>query len=103
MRTDAELVLSELRCSVERLQTLVEAMLERAELDKMAEAREVADSLAAEVKERKRREEEMKDLVRCEDHIHYLQVTGRVLCGDDVHYLQVKRMCFMGTTSTTSR
>ncbi|XP_030209480.1 uncharacterized protein trim25l [Gadus morhua] len=73
VRTDAELVLSELRCSVERLQTLVEAMLERAELDKMAEAREVADSLAAEVKERKRREEEMKDLVRCEDHIHYLQ------------------------------
>ncbi|CAL8390474.1 unnamed protein product [Boreogadus saida] len=73
VRTDAELVLSELRCSVERLQTLVEAMLERAELDKMAEAREVADSLAAEVNERKRREEEMKDLVRCEDHIHYLQ------------------------------
>lgn len=41
----------------------------------MAQAQEVTESLEAEIRELKKREVEMKDLVRCEDHIYYLQVS----------------------------
>lgn len=74
MRGDTEQALSELQHSVERLQELLEEALDQAVLEKMGQAEEVAESLEAEVKELKRRDTEMKDLVRCEDNIHYLQV-----------------------------
>lgn len=67
-------VLSELQRSVERLQELLEEVLDQASLEKMGQAQEVIDSLEAEIKELKKRETEMKDLVRCEDNIHYLEV-----------------------------
>lgn len=71
---DTELVLSELQRSVERLQELLEEVLDQASLEKMGQAQEVADSLEVEIKELKKRDTKMKDLARCEDHIHYLQV-----------------------------
>lgn len=71
---DTEQVLSELQRSVERLQELLEEALDQAVQEKMGQAEEVANSLEAEIKELRRRDTEMKDLVRCEDHIHYLQV-----------------------------
>ncbi|XP_051798318.1 E3 ubiquitin/ISG15 ligase TRIM25 [Acanthochromis polyacanthus] len=70
---DSEQVLSELRRSVERLQELLEEVLDQGSLEKLGQAQEVADNLEAEIKELKRRDTEMKDLVRCEDHIYYLQ------------------------------
>ncbi|CAK6971055.1 tripartite motif-containing protein 16 [Scomber scombrus] len=70
---DTEKVLAELQRSVERLQELLEEVLDEVGLEKMGQAQEVVGSLEAEIKELKRRETEMKDLVRCEDHIHYLQ------------------------------
>nr|XP_046237976.1 E3 ubiquitin/ISG15 ligase TRIM25 [Scatophagus argus] len=70
---DTEQALSELQRSVERLQELLEEVLDQAGQEKMGQAQEVADSLEAEIKELKKRDTEMKDLVRCEDHIHYLQ------------------------------
>lgn len=74
MHDDTEQVLSELQRSVERLQELLEEVLDQASQEKMGQAQEVADSLEAEIKELKRRDTQMKDLARCEDHIHYLQV-----------------------------
>ncbi|XP_031708016.1 E3 ubiquitin/ISG15 ligase TRIM25 [Anarrhichthys ocellatus] len=70
---DTEQVLAELQRSVERLQELLEEVLDQAGLEKMGQAQDVVDSLEAEVKELRRRETEMRDLVRCEDHIHYLE------------------------------
>ncbi|XP_062301473.1 tripartite motif-containing protein 16 [Scomber scombrus] len=70
---DTEKVLAELQRSVERLQELLEEVLDEVGLEKMGQAQEVVGSLEAEIKELKRRDTEMKDLVRCEDHIHYLQ------------------------------
>ena len=67
-------MLAELQRSVERLQELLEEVMDEVGLEKMGQAQEVVDSLEAEIKELKRRDTEMKDLVRCEDHIHYLQV-----------------------------
>ncbi|XP_034462433.1 tripartite motif-containing protein 16 isoform X2 [Hippoglossus hippoglossus] len=71
---DTEQVLSELLRSMERLQELLDEVLDQASVEKMGQAQEVADSLEAEIKERKKRDTDMKDLGRCEDHIHYLQV-----------------------------
>ncbi|KAM6945755.1 E3 ubiquitin/ISG15 ligase TRIM25 [Aplochiton taeniatus] len=70
---DTEQVLSELQRSVERLQELVEELMEQAGREKMAAAQEVVEQLEEEIAERMRRETEMKELVRCEDNIHYLQ------------------------------
>ncbi|XP_019111089.2 tripartite motif-containing protein 16 [Larimichthys crocea] len=70
---DSEQALSELLRSVERLQELLEDVLDQAGLEKMNQAQEVTDSLEAEIKELKKRDTEMKDLARCEDHIYYLQ------------------------------
>ncbi|KAM9328200.1 E3 ubiquitin/ISG15 ligase TRIM25 [Pholidichthys leucotaenia] len=70
---DAEHTLSELLHSVERLQQLLEEMLDQANLEKMGQAQEVVENLEAEIKVLKKRDTEMKDLTSCEDHIHYLQ------------------------------
>ncbi|KAM9820893.1 E3 ubiquitin/ISG15 ligase TRIM25 [Neosynchiropus ocellatus] len=84
--TDMEQVLVELQRSVERLEELLEEVLDQANQDKMNQAQEVTDSLEAEIKELKKRGEEMKDLSSCEDHIHYLQryesMCGPLECGD---------------------
>ncbi|XP_029924356.1 E3 ubiquitin-protein ligase TRIM47 [Myripristis murdjan] len=77
---DTEQVLLELQRSVERLQELLEELLDQAGQEKMTHAQEVTDSLEAEIKELRRRDTEMKDLARCEDHIHYLQ-TCESMCG----------------------
>lgn len=69
----------ELQRSVERLQELLEEMLDQAGMEKMGQAQEVVDNLEAEIKELKKRETEMRDLVHCEDHIHYLEVGGTKL------------------------
>lgn len=66
--------LLELQRSMERLQELLEEVLDQASLEKMGQAQEIVNSLEAEIKVLKKRDTEMKDLVRCEDHIYYLQV-----------------------------
>ncbi|KAK5936167.1 hypothetical protein CgunFtcFv8_027717, partial [Champsocephalus gunnari] len=76
---DTEQVLSELQRSVERLQELLEEVLDQASTQKMGHAQEVTDSLEAEVTELRKRDQEMKDLLRCEDHIYYLE-TCESLC-----------------------
>lgn len=74
---DAEDMLAELLRSVERLQELLEEALDQANQEKMGQAQDVLDSLEAEIKVLKKRDTEMKDLVRCQDNIHYLQVGWR--------------------------
>ncbi|KAF3857103.1 hypothetical protein F7725_008962, partial [Dissostichus mawsoni] len=61
---DTDQVLSELQRSVERLQELLEEVLDQASMQKMGQAQEVTDSLEAEVKELRKRDKEMKDLLR---------------------------------------
>lgn len=74
VHTDTEKVLLELQRSVERLQELLEEMMDQAGQEKMGQAQDVVDNLEAEIKELKKRDTEMKDLASCEDHILYLQV-----------------------------
>ncbi|XP_049609415.1 E3 ubiquitin/ISG15 ligase TRIM25 [Syngnathus scovelli] len=73
VHTDSEKVLLELQHSVERLQELLEELLDEVGREKMEQAQEVTDNLEAEIKELKRRETQMKDLAQCQDHIYYLQ------------------------------
>ncbi|KAJ8393885.1 hypothetical protein AAFF_G00056140 [Aldrovandia affinis] len=70
---DTELILTELRRSVERLQELVEEVMGSRGQDKLSEAQEVVRKLEAEITELKRRDTEMRQLVACEDNIHFLQ------------------------------
>ncbi|XP_017293116.1 tripartite motif-containing protein 16 isoform X2 [Kryptolebias marmoratus] len=83
---DATSALSELQRSVERLQDLLEEALDQAHLEKMNQAQEVVDSLEAEIKERRKRDTDMKELASCEDNIYYLQtcdsMSGTLDCGD---------------------
>ncbi|CAN9498141.1 unnamed protein product [Ophioblennius macclurei] len=73
VHADMGRALVELQRSVERLQELLEEILDQASLEKLGQAQEVVDSLEVEIRELKKREVEMKDLASCEDHIHYLQ------------------------------
>lgn len=59
---------------MERLQELLDELLDQAGLEKMGQAQGVIDSLDTEIKELRRRDTQMKELARCEDHIHYLKV-----------------------------
>lgn len=78
VHNEGEQVLSELLRSMERLQELLEEVMDQANQEKMGHAQEVTDSLEAEIKELKKRDTEMKDLASCEDNIYYLQV-GRTV------------------------
>lgn len=89
MHDDAEQQLAELQRSLERLQELLEEVLDEVGLEKMGQAQEVVDNLEAEIKELRRRDTEMKDLVRCEDHIHYLQVEMERDCVDSESSLKL--------------
>ncbi|AWO95627.1 putative E3 ubiquitin/ISG15 ligase TRIM25-like [Scophthalmus maximus] len=73
LHDDAEQALAELLRSVERLQELLDELLDQAGLEKMGQAQGVIDSLDTEIKELRRRDTQMKELARCEDHIHYLK------------------------------
>uniref|UniRef100_A0A3Q3DY36 Tripartite motif containing 25, like n=1 Tax=Hippocampus comes TaxID=109280 RepID=A0A3Q3DY36_HIPCM len=72
VHSDSEKVLLDLQHSVERLQELLEEVLDEVGREKMEQAREVTENLEAEIKELQRRETQMKDLAQSEDHIYYL-------------------------------
>uniref|UniRef100_A0A674BML4 Tripartite motif containing 25, like n=1 Tax=Salmo trutta TaxID=8032 RepID=A0A674BML4_SALTR len=76
---DTATVLSELQRSVERLQELVEGVMNQAGQEKVSEAQDVVDKLEAEISELKRRDKDMKEVFRCEDNIHFLE-TCESLC-----------------------
>uniref|UniRef100_A0A3B5MI69 Tripartite motif containing 25, like n=1 Tax=Xiphophorus couchianus TaxID=32473 RepID=A0A3B5MI69_9TELE len=83
---ETENILGEMLRSVERLQELLEEVLDQASLEKMNQAQEVADNLEAEIRERRKRDTEMKDLADCGDNIYYLQTCDTMSspfdCGD---------------------
>lgn len=76
VQQDAPLILSQLQRSVERLQALVGEVMESSGREKLNEAQEVVDRLETEINEMKRRDSEMRDLLICEDNIHFLQVAS---------------------------
>ncbi|XP_048865938.1 uncharacterized protein trim25l isoform X2 [Brienomyrus brachyistius] len=80
VQQDAQVILTQLQRSVERLQALVGEVMESSGRDKLNEAQEVVDKLEAEISEMKRRDSEMRDLLICEDNIHFLQ-HSEALCG----------------------
>ena len=71
---DSEQILTELQRSLERLQELVEEVMDSRGQGKLKETQDVVEKLEAEVRELKRRDSEMRQLVACEDNIHFLQV-----------------------------
>ncbi|KAI1899027.1 hypothetical protein AGOR_G00078450 [Albula goreensis] len=79
VHADNEKILTELQRSVERLQELVEEVMDSRGQDKIREAQEVVGKLEAEINDLKRKDTEMRQLVNCEDNIHFLQ-NFKALC-----------------------
>ncbi|KAG9334051.1 hypothetical protein JZ751_009214 [Albula glossodonta] len=79
VHADNEKILTELQRSVERLQELVEEVMDSRGQDKIREAQEVVGKLESEIADLKRKDTEMRQLVNCEDNIHFLQ-NFKALC-----------------------
>ncbi|XP_028836333.1 E3 ubiquitin/ISG15 ligase TRIM25 [Denticeps clupeoides] len=73
VKEDMETVLSELQRSVERMQDLLGEVMGSTVQEKLTGAQEVVDKLEADVNQIKQRDTDMRDLIRCQDNIHFLQ------------------------------
>ncbi|XP_042558804.1 E3 ubiquitin-protein ligase TRIM47 [Clupea harengus] len=79
-QAEVETVLSELQRSVQRLQDLVGEVMLSTGQEKLSEAQDVVQKLQAEVRLMKRRETDMRDLIRCQDNIYFLQNCEALVC-----------------------
>ncbi|XP_072539063.1 E3 ubiquitin/ISG15 ligase TRIM25 [Salminus brasiliensis] len=86
VKEEAETVLSELQQSVQRMLELIEDVMMSSGQEKLTEAQEVVDKLEAEIKQLKTKDMELKDLVKCQDNIHFLK-TYQCLCSPEVSEL----------------
>ncbi|XP_051567324.1 E3 ubiquitin/ISG15 ligase TRIM25 isoform X2 [Myxocyprinus asiaticus] len=79
VRDEADVVLSELQESMQRMLELLQEVMLSAGQEKVSEAQDVVTKLEAEVKQLKRKDMEMKDLINCQDNIYFLK-TYQSLC-----------------------
>ncbi|XP_055069042.2 uncharacterized protein trim25l isoform X1 [Misgurnus anguillicaudatus] len=79
VKDEADVVLSELQESVQRMLELLQDLMLSAGQEKITEAQDVVTKLETEVKQLKKKDEEMKDLINCQDHIYFLK-TYQTLC-----------------------
>nr|XP_005172140.1 E3 ubiquitin/ISG15 ligase TRIM25 isoform X1 [Danio rerio] len=79
VRDDADAVLSELQESVQRMLDLLLDVMVSSGQEKLTEAQEVVNKLEAEVKQLKRKDGELKEIINCPDNIHFLK-TYQTLC-----------------------
>ncbi|XP_036425653.1 E3 ubiquitin/ISG15 ligase TRIM25 isoform X2 [Colossoma macropomum] len=73
VKEEAETVLSELQRSVQRMLELIQDVMMSSGQEKLTEAQEVVDKLEAEIKQLKKKDVELKTLVKCQDNIHFLK------------------------------
>lgn len=74
MRDEADVVLSELQESVQRMLELLQDVMVSTAQEKLNEAQEVVTKLEAEVKQLKKKDRELKEIINCQDNIHFLKV-----------------------------
>ncbi|KAL6456160.1 hypothetical protein MHYP_G00360110 [Metynnis hypsauchen] len=86
VKEEAETVLSELQRSVQRMLELIQDVMMSSGQEKLTEAQEVVDKLEAEIKQLKKKDAELKDLVKSQDNIHFLK-TYHCLCSPEVSEL----------------
>uniref|UniRef100_A0AAY5EKP4 Tripartite motif containing 25, like n=1 Tax=Electrophorus electricus TaxID=8005 RepID=A0AAY5EKP4_ELEEL len=89
VKAEADTVLLELQHSVQRLQQLIQDVMSSTGQEKLSEAQDMVDKLEAEIKQLKKKDTELKNLVSSEDNIYFLKV--------DTHTLTLR------TTSTFSK
>lgn len=68
------MVLSELQESVQRMLELLQDVMVSTAQEKLNEAQEVVTKLEAEVKQLKKKDGELKELINCQDSIYFLKV-----------------------------
>lgn len=74
MKEEAETVLSELQRSVQRMEELIQEVMMSSGQEKLTEAQEVVNKLESEIKRLKKKDRELKGLVKCHDNIYFLKV-----------------------------
>ncbi|XP_056606811.1 uncharacterized protein trim25l isoform X1 [Triplophysa dalaica] len=78
-KEETEAVLSELQESVRRMLQLLQDVMLSAGQEKLNEAQDVVTKLEAEVKQLKKKDAELKDIINCQDNIYFLK-TYQSLC-----------------------
>uniref|UniRef100_A0A671NDI4 Tripartite motif containing 25, like n=1 Tax=Sinocyclocheilus anshuiensis TaxID=1608454 RepID=A0A671NDI4_9TELE len=73
LRDEADVVLSELQESVQRMLELLQDVMVSTAQEKLNEAQEVVTKLEAEVKQLKKKDGELKELINCQDSIYFLK------------------------------
>ncbi|XP_048056249.1 E3 ubiquitin/ISG15 ligase TRIM25 isoform X2 [Megalobrama amblycephala] len=79
VRDEADTVLSELQESVQRMLELLQDVMVSTGQEKLNEAQDVVTKLESEVKQLKKKDVELKELINCQDNIYFLK-TYQSLC-----------------------
>ncbi|KAK1795536.1 hypothetical protein P4O66_001245 [Electrophorus voltai] len=86
VKAEADTVLLELQHSVQRLQQLIQDVMSSTGQEKLSEAQDMVDKLEAEIKQLKKKDTELKNLVSSEDNIYFLK-SYEALCSPDLSLL----------------
>lgn len=76
MQDEADTVLSELQESVQRMLEMLQDVMVSTAQEKLNEAQDVVTKLEAEVKQLKKKDGELKEIINCQDNIYFLKVRG---------------------------
>ncbi|XP_067314359.1 E3 ubiquitin/ISG15 ligase TRIM25 [Pseudorasbora parva] len=80
VRAEADVVLSELQESVQRMLELLQDVMVSTGQEKLNEAHDVVTKLEAEVKQLKKKDRELKELINCQDNIYFLKTYQSLNC-----------------------
>ncbi|XP_016095945.1 tripartite motif-containing protein 7-like [Sinocyclocheilus grahami] len=80
VRDEADVVLSELQESVQRMLELLQDVMVSTAQEKLNETQDVVTKLEAEVKQLKKKDGELKDLINCQDSIYFLKTYQSLCC-----------------------
>ncbi|KAK2888813.1 hypothetical protein Q8A67_014188 [Cirrhinus molitorella] len=80
VRDEADMVLSELQESVQRMLELLQDVMVSTAQEKLNEAQDVVTKLEAEVKQLKKKDGELKEIINCQDNIYFLKTYQSLCC-----------------------
>ncbi|KAI5109450.1 E3 ubiquitin/ISG15 ligase TRIM25 isoform X1 [Silurus meridionalis] len=83
---ETETVLDELQRSVQRLADLIQQVMSTSGQEKINESKQVVDKLEMEIRQLRKKDSDLKDLVTCQDNIYFLR-TYQCLCSPELSEL----------------
>ncbi|RXN23853.1 E3 ubiquitin ISG15 ligase TRIM25-like protein [Labeo rohita] len=80
VQDEADTVLSELQESVQRMLEMLQDVMVSTAQEKLNEAQDVVTKLEAEVKQLKKKDGELKEIINCQDNIYFLKTYHSLCC-----------------------